>query len=165
MFGLSKTKISTEEATAIYLALLGKSIKEEWIDDISNVNCLYANRVLGDDQYEAQLEFCLAIVALELNVVMNLMPKKYDLILEALFKHLSDIEDIGEYAIETIMEEYIPAIKKSEEVGLPPFDEMLYILADKLELEHDPLIGVVMIGILVNKLGNWKLIINKYKII
>lgn len=161
---LFKKKLNVYDAAGFYIKNLAVIIHNTWSDDLQTIN-QYLNQPLTDKNDQLSFELFLAVLSLEMNVIKNKIPDKYDVIYQAILDILSQDNIYGDYSIETITKEYIPSIEISESENLPPFDRILYILADKLGIDPSPVIGGFLIEILVGKLGLWNKIIDEYKIV
>lgn len=165
MFGLFKKKMSAEEAAAVYLHAVAVSSLTNWRADARRTNEVFGRVVLDENSKVQPFEFLIAMIALELNVVKNRIPEHYNIISQSLYQFLEKDENTGEYAVSSIRDEYLPEIRHAESGTANPFDGILTILFDKLEIQYDTLVAILFTEMIASKLGTWKNIINEYKIV
>lgn len=164
MFGFLKERISAEEAAAMYINIVLQVIKKSWVLDIRSLNELFQKEILDEEDVMAPFELFLAVASLELLAVENLAPEKYNIIYQSILQILSGYENYGDYSVNNIEMHYMPELRHSLRNNYSPLDAVIYILFQKLELDHNPLTSVFFQEMIMKKIGTWKALLKKFNI-
>ena len=131
MGSFNKEKLSEIEAAGQFVISMVKPIQKEWSGIAAELTqMLQLKQPISTDRYAA-FEFALAVIALEIQPLPNLLPAtQAGRIREHVLGCISS-PDLGSYPREAI-DEYQNAWTKSMQEGEPPFASMASVLFDKL---------------------------------
>ena len=174
LFG--KKKITEIEAAGLFVIAITKNIQEYWPSIAQELNqfLIEDQNVLPEDAF-AGYEFCLAVIACQLQALPNLLNEEQaKRIREYVLQCISSPEH-GSYPKDTI-EEYQSGWDASLKKGKIPFESIAYILFHKLECDSSVEVGgikyiepifLMALSEKVIKFGGplWKNLIQKYKIV
>jgi len=170
-----KKKISEVEVAGQFVVSMLEPIQQEWPKVVAElVEMLQLKQPISTDQHAA-LEFALAVIALQIQALANLLPvAQANRIREHIMRCISS-PSLDTYPRKAI-QEYQNAWNRSLQQGEPPIDAVASVLFDKLGCESsvelgnakfkDPLLLVALSNKVITFGGAWwKNAIQRYTLV
>jgi hypothetical protein len=170
-----KKKLSEIQSAGQFVLMVTKGVQHNWPEIAKELNILLeAEDTISDDKF-AGFEFTLAVIAIQLQALPNLLPSdQANRIREYVIQCISS-PDLKSYPRETI-QEYQSVWDKSLQQGEPPFYGISSLLLNKLECRsvvklggssfNDPLLLDALSEKVITFGGPWwKTVTQEYKLV
>lgn len=164
MFGKFKKRINIVQASAFLIGVAWERIEQDWESDLNSLNDVLKTN-FDDQNTDLYIDIVLSLIALEFLAVKNISPIYFNKVIQITSQLLSETEDVGDYMKMAMQQYFLPAITKADRENKNPAESISSMIMDKYCKSPNMLTGMGIMTVILTKVGVWRTISEKYKIV